>query len=410
MKIKARRTVAVAIISFIAALWMPLRVAGNGPSRIVAIGDIHGALPELLDILQKIGLIDGSRQWTGGSATLIQTGDAIDRGAQSRGCLDLLMDLELQAEKAGGRVIPLFGNHEAMNIMGDLRDVTPEIYRTFATDKSEKIREQAYQDYVKLFKGRRDSAHAAESELSDSGRQKWMEVHPPGFFEYRDAMGPNGTYGRWIRKHRVIFQAADGLFVHGGLNPALKFKSIAEFEDQIHAELSEFDVIWKLLCDKKLIWRYMQLEEAVSLLDEELKSMESSGQVEDSDTLQAILTLAGYKSWMAVSYDGPLWYRGLAQDPEDEMMDSVLQMLARLKAKFIVDSHSVISRAAITQRFENHVFLIDTGMLTSEYSGRASALEIKDGQFTAYYADEDPKVLVAPADIKKTPAVSPRTR
>jgi hypothetical protein len=48
--------------------------------RIVAIGDIHGALEPFAAILQRAGLIDGNRQWSGGNAVLVQTGDVFDRG------------------------------------------------------------------------------------------------------------------------------------------------------------------------------------------------------------------------------------------------------------------------------------------------------------------------------------------
>ena len=41
--------------------------------RIVAIGDIHGALEPFVGILRAAGLIDAQRQWIGGTATLVQT-------------------------------------------------------------------------------------------------------------------------------------------------------------------------------------------------------------------------------------------------------------------------------------------------------------------------------------------------
>jgi hypothetical protein len=37
-----------------------------------------------------------------------------------------MMNLERQAKKAGGAVHALIGNHEAMNVYGDLRYVTTE--------------------------------------------------------------------------------------------------------------------------------------------------------------------------------------------------------------------------------------------------------------------------------------------
>jgi hypothetical protein len=108
--------------------------------RIVAIGDIHGAYDEFVSILAHAKLIDHAQNWTGGRTTLVQTGDFTDRGAKVRQVLDLLMRLERDARRTGGRVIVLAGNHEVLNMLGDLRYVTPEIAATFADAKSESRR------------------------------------------------------------------------------------------------------------------------------------------------------------------------------------------------------------------------------------------------------------------------------
>ena len=93
-----------------------------GP-RIVVVGDIHGAGTNLAQILQAAGLIDAQRKWSGGTARLVQTGDVLDRGPEVREAIDLLMRLEGEARRAGGRVDVLFGNHEGMNVLRDYRDV-----------------------------------------------------------------------------------------------------------------------------------------------------------------------------------------------------------------------------------------------------------------------------------------------
>src|SRR6476661_5064826 len=74
------------------------------PSRVVAIGDVHGAGDAFVGILQAANLIDADRKWSGGTATFVQTGDYLDRGGAVRQILDLLMILEDQAKSAGGRV------------------------------------------------------------------------------------------------------------------------------------------------------------------------------------------------------------------------------------------------------------------------------------------------------------------
>src|SRR5262245_8986081 len=211
------------------------------PARVVAIADVHGAYPQFVALLQKIGLIDTKLKWIGGSTTLVQTGDVIDRGAQSRESLDLLMALESQAPKKGGAVIPLLGNHEVMNLMGQLAYVTPEIYKSFAKGDSNKKRQQAYRDYLKFLAAHAGHGHstvpadAAVPPGGDAERATWMDEHPLGFVEHRDAFGPKGKYGKWIRTHHAVVQIGDGVFLHGGLSPSFEIPSIRQLDERVMA-------------------------------------------------------------------------------------------------------------------------------------------------------------------------------
>ena len=47
--------------------------------NIVAVGDLHGDLPNALQVLRMAGVIDKSGDWSGNIDTLVQTGDIIDR-------------------------------------------------------------------------------------------------------------------------------------------------------------------------------------------------------------------------------------------------------------------------------------------------------------------------------------------
>ena len=88
---------------------VPMDAVAASGKRVVAIGDIHGELDGIVQILTSAGLIDENRQWIGGDTTLVQTGDFLDRGKDVRPVMDLLMSLQQQAEKAGGRMIVLTG-------------------------------------------------------------------------------------------------------------------------------------------------------------------------------------------------------------------------------------------------------------------------------------------------------------
>src|SRR5690349_1766149 len=107
------------LASALLAALVGLAPAAAPPSRIVAIGDVHGAGEAFVSILQRVGLIDAQKRWSGGTAVLVQTGDLLDRGQDVRQVMDLLMALESQAEAAGGRVQALLGNHEVMNLIGE---------------------------------------------------------------------------------------------------------------------------------------------------------------------------------------------------------------------------------------------------------------------------------------------------
>lgn len=75
--------------------------------RLLAIGDIHGCLRAFEALLEAVALRPDDQ--------LIALGDYVDRGPDSRGVLDHLIALH-----AGGRLIALRGNHDAM--MLDARD------------------------------------------------------------------------------------------------------------------------------------------------------------------------------------------------------------------------------------------------------------------------------------------------
>jgi len=97
--------------------------------RLVAIGDIHGNLTLLLTMLIESKIIDrpiddawiDNHQlllpmihWIAADTILVQVGDILDRGYQEETCIKILCKLGRQARQHGGRVICLWGNHEAL--------------------------------------------------------------------------------------------------------------------------------------------------------------------------------------------------------------------------------------------------------------------------------------------------------
>jgi len=75
-------------------------------SLTCAVGDIHGSLSKLRNLLSRC-----EEHAEGRSVTFVFLGDYIDRGPDAAGVVGLLIDLEAKARE---RIIALMGNHEAM--------------------------------------------------------------------------------------------------------------------------------------------------------------------------------------------------------------------------------------------------------------------------------------------------------
>ena len=392
---------AAAVLALLATGGAPAAAEAQPDSgRVVAIGDIHGAGDGLYAILQETGLIDGERRWSGGSATLVQTGDFTDRGPGVREVMDLLMRLEDEAPADGGEVRVLLGNHETMNMMGDVRDVTPAIFAAFASADAEQRREDAWRQYARHAARRRSTPNGPER-LDPMSRGEWMQAHPPGFVEFMEAMGPDGRYGRWLRDKPVATVAADTLFVHGGLSPGLEAESVEALNDRARDEIERFDRHRRHLVDAGITLPFSTFEEmfaAVALEmrtwierlspDQRQRRRRRTVTRAERALIDVLADLQTINSWSIVDPDGPLWFRGLALRPEPEVDGFIGGLLRRFGVARTVVGHSVTPSRRIVARAGGRVFLIDTGMLEGTYRGRPSALELLDGRITAIYPEE----------------------
>jgi hypothetical protein len=70
----------------------------------MASSDIHGDYGAMVRTLQKASVLDDELAWSGGNTHLVIVGDIVDRGADSRVAMDLLMRLEDEANSAGGKI------------------------------------------------------------------------------------------------------------------------------------------------------------------------------------------------------------------------------------------------------------------------------------------------------------------
>ena len=382
-------SVLLVLVSAVLAWAGPAKAPAELRESIVAIGDVHNAFDDFVAILRRTGLIDKQNHWTGGKTTFVQVGDLLDRGPKPREVMDLMMALEKEAAQAGGRVVSLLGNHELMNIMGDLRYVIPVNYGSFADGNSEKRQKAAYEEYLK-WKGSHAALLAELPQPMELTEAEWMARHPAGFIEQREAFGPKGEYGEWLRGHAAVAEIDGVIFLHGGIDPDLAKTKLDAMNKRIHDEIKAFDASKQYLQNEKLILPFFNLQEINSLLQAEVIA-ELKSRVPANDERQAkIREFLRQGDWLSVRVDGPLWFRGYDRWSDEEGAPQVSKVLEAYKATHLVVGHTVQKGGRMRPRFGNKVFLIDTGMLSSYYpGGRASALEIcGDGKFIAVYLDQ----------------------
>ncbi|WP_461139329.1 metallophosphoesterase [Spirosoma pomorum] len=154
-------------------------VAASEPSdykpvqRMLVVSDIEGNFKGLAYLLRQAGVMDESFRWHYGQGHLVFVGDLFDRGLQVTECLWLLYKLEAEAQRAGGRVHFILGNHDQMNLTGQYK-------------------------YL-----RRKYRHNADT--LGLPYSKWYTSQ--------------SVLGRWLRTKNVVERIGDVLFVHGGISP-----------------------------------------------------------------------------------------------------------------------------------------------------------------------------------------------
>jgi calcineurin-like phosphoesterase family protein len=331
---------ALAGLALLAAGAQPARASDaacdiRGASRVVAVGDVHGAYDNFVAVLRMAGLLDAEEHWSGGNARLVQTGDVLDRGPDSRKALELLMRLEKEAGKAGGHVHALLGNHEVMRMQGDRRYVSAGEYEAFRGEGSEKLRERQYQAAV--VEARKRSKAAKEPFDDAAFKQRFLEETPLGLLEMREAFGPEGRYGRWLRGHDTVVRIDGVAFLHGGLSPAVAPLGCPAINETVRRELAE---------------------------------------PPPADPSQALSSRP----------DGPLWYRGLAQEDEAAFAPALEGILKAFDARILVVAHTPTRTGRIQTRFADRVALIDVGMVPA-FGGHLAALEIGPEGMAALYPD-----------------------
>jgi hypothetical protein len=305
----------------------------EGVERIVAIGDLHGDYDNYIATLTAAGLIDKKGKWSGGKTHFVQTGDIPDRGPDTQKIIEHIRKLGKQAKKKGGRVHNLIGNHEAMNVYGDLRYVHDGEFEAFVNRGSEALRNRVFEINLQNIQNNDPDAFAV---LPANFQEEWNLKHPLGWVEHRQAWdpawNPEGEFANWVLENKVSVRINDAIFLHGGISGFYCQNSLDSMTEKVVAKLRQFDP-------------------------------RNPGIVEDQF--------------------GPLWYRGLSGVAPTALNETVDAILARHKVNHIVVGHTPTS-GVIWPQYEGKVVMIDTG-IASAYGGYVGYLEITPaGLFAGY--------------------------
>lgn len=119
--------------------------------RIICLGDLHGDYKLTLDCLKLAKIIDDDLNWVAEpkDTVVVQIGDQVDRcrpdvdhkcdnpdttpfdEASDIKILEFFTDLHKKAKKKGGAVYSLLGNHEILNVTGNMNYVSYEGVKQF---------------------------------------------------------------------------------------------------------------------------------------------------------------------------------------------------------------------------------------------------------------------------------------
>jgi hypothetical protein len=161
---------------------------------ILVVSDVHGELDTLRAVLRSARVIDAQDRWSGGRVHMVVAGDLTDRGADVTAVLWLLYRLEAEAERAGGRLHVVLGNHEVMVMLADLRYVHP---KEAALARAHGV------PYDRMFDPRRS------------------------------------ILGRWLVSKPAIVRIGDLLFAHGGVSRDYVGYTLQSFDDSLAAFTGE---------------------------------------------------------------------------------------------------------------------------------------------------------------------------
>jgi len=145
----------------------------SAPLKLFITSDIEGQFGAYKKMLIDAKVMNEKFEWIYGEGHLVLSGDMVDRGEYVTEVLWLTYKLQHEAEKIGGKVQFVLGNHEILVMNNDVR-------------------------YV---------------------HNKYLENMVHLKIAYADLFSNDSEFGRWMRKKNIIEKVGDYTIVHGGVSP-----------------------------------------------------------------------------------------------------------------------------------------------------------------------------------------------
>jgi Calcineurin-like phosphoesterase len=362
----------------------------SGIERVVAIADVHGAYTELHTLLRESGILDARDRWAAGNAHVVSLGDLLDRGADSRKVMDLLMRLQAEAQAAGGQLHVLLGNHEAMNLLGDLRYVDVREYASYADLESAAERETV-----------RNAWRAAQCEGPCA---VFDQKFPAGYFGHRAAFSSQGRYGQWLLTLPVAIMINDTLFMHAGPANIQRGMSLQELNLRYRTALTDYLGLVARLVQAQLLKAGDDYAARPQLARNRLTATAAAnGGGSDAALTDVVQRFEVAANSDLLSEVGPNWYRGAALCNEATEADVLLPLLQQYGATRLVVGHTPTRDSYAVSRFDGRVVKLDTGMNRAVYMGRAAALFLQPSGVSVRYAGEPDATALKPEGLFVAP-------
>jgi hypothetical protein len=362
-------------VAALVLLWAAWSVQAQEPAvwkgvpRVVVIGDVHGAYGPFVELLQATGTIGSDLGWTGGNTHLVSIGDLLDRGADARKVMDLVMRLQREAAAAGGHVHVVLGNHELMNLLGDLRYVSAGDYAAYAGEETAAMRAAAFAALA---------AASAEGQPPVT-QEAFDRAYPPGYFARQTAFAATGRYGSWLLSLPAIVVINDTAYVHGGLPPVVADAAL-ELNGRLRADLTRYLMLRDGLVAQGLLLPVDRQHDV-----EAARAAIATASPDVAPQLEELVALGDAPEF---GLNGPLWYRGsIYCKPllEEPTLDAAL---GRLGVARVVVGHTPTPDRRVRSLYGGKLVTIDTGMLAQYFHGRAAALVLEGDELKVRYLME----------------------